>query len=121
MLCLTISALSPQHRPPEGHCARRDGQTSSVRKTLYSREDLLAGFGLNFPSGIGAEPGNSSEGQAGGTTITVTGAAAAGATIGAIVGAAVGNPLAGAVIGAAIGALVGGIASLFEDLGLRLL
>jgi hypothetical protein len=76
-----------------------------------------SGFGFNFPSSIGAEPENSSEGQTGRTTITVTGAAAAGATIGAIVGAAVGNPLAGSVIGAAVGAIVGGIASVFDLFG----
>ena len=75
-----------------------------------------SGFGFNFPSSVGTEPENSSEGQTGRTTISVTGAAAAGATIGAIIGAAVGNPLAGFVIGAAVGAIVGGIASVFEDL-----
>jgi hypothetical protein len=75
-----------------------------------------SGSGLNFPSSGFAQPENSSEGQTGRTTITVTGAAGAGATIGAIIGAAVGAPLAGSVIGAAVGAIVGDIASVFDDL-----
>jgi len=97
------------------------GQTSSSQGACPSGNAIGApsdssGSGFNFPSGVLAAPENSSEGQTGRTTITVTGAAGAGATIGAIIGAAVGAPLAGAVIGGAVGAIVGGIASVFEEL-----
>jgi hypothetical protein len=97
------------------------GETSSSQGACPSRNAIGApsdssGGGLNFPSGAFAQPENSSEGQTGRTTITVTGAAGAGATIGAIIGAAVGHPLAGAAIGTAVGAIVGGIASVFDDL-----
>jgi hypothetical protein len=98
------------------------GETSSSQGACPSGNATGArsgssGFGISFPSSVGAEPETSSEGQTGGTIITITGAAAVGAIIGAVVGAAVGNPLAGAFIGAVAGAIVGDVANfLFGDL-----
>jgi hypothetical protein len=98
------------------------GETSSSQGACPSGNAIGArsgssGFGISFPSSVGAEPETSSEGQTGGTAISVTGATALGATIGAVVGAAVGNPLAGAFIGAAVGAIAGDIVNfLFGDL-----
>jgi hypothetical protein len=98
------------------------GETSSSQGACPSGNAIGAhsgssGFGISFPSSVGAEPETSSEGQTGGTIITITGAAAVGAIIGAVVGAAVGNPLAGAVLGAVVGAIAGDIANfLFGDL-----
>jgi hypothetical protein len=93
------------------------GETSSSQGACPSGNAIRArsgssGFGISFPSSVGAEP-ETSEGQTVGTTIVVTGAAAVGAVIGAVIGAAVGNPLAGAVLGAVVGGIAGEVANFF--------